>query len=585
MKPVQENSIYPIDFPKIEFLPNQDFILMAVPAGIQAMMPNGVGHVHNILKKSGVRFQTIDLDMIYYHRFHSNRILNEIEMVVSDQGFEMKDDPWDPTGIEEYWNKQEVVDYFRRDIDETIKGLIDAKPKMIGISIHNGNHSIAKEIAKGVRSGLPDVLIVAGGYSCVHYKTGPIKFPLFDYMVVGEAELTFEPLVKALNAGERPKDLPGVISKHDTPGREWVPGQMLHDLDSIDFPRYDWVDVKYYRTYNGKRLTPIITSRGCKWSKCRFCAERFLWRIRSPKNIVDELEWLSDHGSTVFQINDSDLNGKPEILAEACKEVIRRKLKIVLTGQLRIHKKSDREYFDLLKEAGFTRLRFGVDAWTDNLCRRQLKGYNMKLVDRNLRDCSEAGIYVSVNCVVGVPGETEEDVKETSENILRNKKHIKLVESIRSLLLQEGSVYRDEPEKHNIHFRGNKDEIYSNHPIQVPDKLWYSEEPYIDHKIRQERWRAVAKAVVDGGVMVGNYVKARADGNGGKIDKKLINAENRRLLEEGYRGYNIILCDERIYGLSQGAGRLDLSKVNTKGYPCVVGDSVEEVKRLITDDA
>ena len=45
--------------------------------------------------------------------------------------------------------------------------------------------------------------------------------------------------------------------------------------------------------------------------------------------------------------NESDLNGMPERVLEICDEIIKRGLnkKIILTGQLRIHKKSTKEFF------------------------------------------------------------------------------------------------------------------------------------------------------------------------------------------------------------------------------------------------
>ncbi len=57
--------------------------------------------------------------------------------------------------------------------------------------------------------------------------------------------------------------------------------------------------------------------------------------------------------------------------------------------------------------------------------------------------------------------------------------------------------------------------------------------------------------------------------------------KQRILIEEGYRGYNIIGFADNLYGLAQSEGRLDLDKVGTEGYRCVVGKSVEEVKQLI----
>ncbi len=54
-------------------------------------------------------------------------------------------------------------------------------------------------------------------------------------------------------------------------------------------------------------------------------------------------------------------------------------------------------------------------------------------------------------------------------------------------------------------------------------------------------------------------------------------------LIEAYRGYNIISCNDKFYGLAQGAGRLDMDKVGRQGYPCVVGNSVNNVKGRIDE--
>ena len=67
------------------------------------------------------------------------------------------------------------------------------------------------------------------------------------------------------------------------------------------FPTYGWVDrLDTYLDYNGYWLTPIIASRGCYWSRCRFCAERFSWRKRAPGPVVDELQWLMERGAAAY---------------------------------------------------------------------------------------------------------------------------------------------------------------------------------------------------------------------------------------------------------------------------------------------
>jgi uncharacterized protein (UPF0248 family) len=65
------------------------------------------------------------------------------------------------------------------------------------------------------------------------------------------------------------------------------------------------------------------------------------------------------------------------------------------------------------------------------------------------------------------------------------------------------------------------------------------------------------------------------------IDKLSPCCGKRTLIEEGYKGYNIISIGDKLYGLAQSEGKLDPDRVHTEGYRCVVGKSVEEVKQLI----
>jgi radical SAM superfamily enzyme YgiQ (UPF0313 family) len=319
--------------------------------------------------------------------------------------------------------------------------------------------------------------------------------------------MVLEPLLRELVKGNKPVGLPGVMSRYDTPLTPFVPGALLQEVDSIEIPRYDWFDVKLYRNHNYYQLTPIIASRGCRWSKCTFCAERFFWRVRTPTKVVDEIEWLAEQGCDLFMFNESDLNGRPEVMLAICEEIIRRQLKVRLTGQLRIHKRSNQAFFDTLRAAGFVSLRFGVDAWSKNTLRLQVKGYTVQMIIDNLKACSRARISCEVNIVVGVPGETEEDIDESIELLIANKNYIGRVANINPLILTTGSMYWGDLEKYNIHLRGKKEEIFKHHPVYVPAPLWYSTDPYIDEKIRQQRFEKFVVNLYENGVPLGPFAE------------------------------------------------------------------------------
>jgi radical SAM superfamily enzyme YgiQ (UPF0313 family) len=544
--PWSRDIIYPIDVPEIEFESGLDMLLIDCPARNLGLMPNGVGYVHNALKNVGIKFETRDLDIIVYHRFHIRRLCDEGGVIRLPGGRALPSDPWQAEHYD-LWTDPAVIAYFEPELAEIVAKIIAARPKVLGLSLHQCNEHFSRTVVERVKAALPDVVILVGGFACYSADIGLRGFPLADYMCIGEADLTVGPLVARLAAGERPANTPGVLSRYDRPESPFIPAPMPHDLDLIEHPKHEWYPLSVYRNYNGYQLTPVIASRGCRWSRCTFCAERFYWRIRSPKPFVDELEWLVNEGCRLFMFNESDLNGKPELLLEICDEIIRRKLSVKLTGQLRIHKKGTRAFYDKLRQAGFVALRFGVDAFAENTLRLQKKGYTTATVCQNLKDCWEAGIYTEVNWVLGIPGETEADIEEGIELILRNKPYIGRLANLNPLILVTGGVYWMEPEKHNIVFRGNKEELYNKYPRAIPANLWYSTDPYIDEHVRKQRFERVVLALHEGHFDVGAWAS--------------------RIIEDVKKNRDVGRTGQR--KLSDGVGKM------TKPAPAQSDDSLE----------
>lgn len=510
-------NIYPIEIPEIQLRKDLDVAIVDCPSRNLSLMPNGLGYLNNALKKTAVSFQIVDLDIISYHRFHIHRLFDMGGSIRLPGDLVLPEDPWQaehydlwtatgggasgPTG------RNEVLEFFRPVIDEAIAALVAARPKVLGLSIQGCNEAAARAVALGVKAQLPDITIVVGGFSCYNADVGRRAFPECDYMCIGEADLTAGPLLEALARGERPFNQPGVLSRFDTPDYSYIPAPMIHNLDQIEFPKYEWCDLRVYRNFNDYQLTPIIASRGCRWSRCTFCAERFYWRIRTKENFVDELEWLVGQGCHLFMFNESDLGGMPERVMEICDEIIRRGLhrKVKLTGQLRVNKKQNRAFFEKLREANFVALRFGIDAFSERTLRLQMKGYTVDMITQNLKDCWEVGIFTEVNWVIGVPGETDQDVEEGIELILKNRKYIGRLANINPLILVNGSVYWIDPASHNIVLKEPQETMYEKYPRALPADQWHSIDPYIDAQVRKERFERIVLALHDAGFNVGAW--------------------------------------------------------------------------------
>ena len=606
-----ERNIYPIDIPDITLPAGKDMLVLDCPARNLALMPNGLAYVNNALKKSDISFAVFDLDIVTYHRYHLRRLFDDGGRVVLPTGRVLPVDPWQAEHYD-VWALPEVIDYFMPVINEAADAIVRAKPKILGLSVQQCSEAFSRRLVNLVRERLPYVVVLVGGFSCYNADIGLKSFPEADYMCIGEADLTVGPLAEALARGERPANVAGAVSRFDDPKVPFIPAPMPHNLSALEAPKYEWFDINIYRNFNGYQLTPVIASRGCRWSRCTFCAERFYWRIRDQKEFVDELEWLAGQGCTLFMFNESDLNGMPEKVLEICDEIIRRNLNVKLTGQLRIHKRSDRAYFQKLRQAGFVALRFGVDAFSANTLRLQKKGYTPEMVSQNLRDCWEAGIFTEVNWVIGVPGETDEDIDEGIELILANRDYIGRLANINPLILVNGGVYWLDPESHNIVFREPKETLYAKNPRVIPADLWYSTSPYIDAQVRKERFEKIVLALNDAGFPVGEWAarviedvkyardrnraggakssagqqsepqaKPAAKATGGshppsrKSETNVVGGEAPRLVRE-LETHNIVFYKGLYYALPLGLGAIDLATDDVSGRPGVVIDSDEQ---------
>jgi hypothetical protein len=264
--PWSRDVIYPIDVPEIEFRSGLDVLLIDCPARNLGLMPNGLGYVHNALKHTGTNFQTIDLDIVIYHRFHVRRLFDEGGTVKLANGRVLPTDPWQAEHYD-FWTEPDTLAFMASDIDEIVAKLVAARPKVLAMSIQSCNEGFSARVVEGVRRAFPEVIVLVGGFSCYNADIGLSAFPQADYMCIGEADLTVGALVERLSAGERPANVPGVISKHDDSTFQFIPAPMPHDLDLLDHPRYEWYDLDVYRNYNGYQLTPVIASRGCRWSR------------------------------------------------------------------------------------------------------------------------------------------------------------------------------------------------------------------------------------------------------------------------------------------------------------------------------
>ena len=312
------------------------------------------------------------------------------------------------------------------DSAELERRLREEKPAFVGITAMTPTFPEAIRVAELARRVLPEAHISLGGVHPTLDPEGVLAHPEVDTVMRGEGEEALIALLDVLagvhgKSGGKLADVPGLCFRADT-GLHIVPrAPLIRNLDEIPAADYNSFPVERYIEHNGLlrsvRGISMIVSRGCPYS-CSFCAVQQTmgnkWRYRSASKVVDQVEALRDeHGIEGVWFKDSIFNLKKEWTREFCNEMVRRKVGVEWQALTRINLLDDAE-LAMMKEAGLTQIDLGIESGSP----RTLKRLNKKITVEQIK----AGVALAKKHVrvfgffmIGVPGETEEDVQQTFE--------------------------------------------------------------------------------------------------------------------------------------------------------------------------
>lgn len=331
--------------------------------------------------------------------------------------------------------------------EEVVSKVIEAKPKIIGITGFIQASSFNKEVSDGIKNALPEVVQLAGGAWAEYTPEYILRNTKIDYVVRGEADLMITDLIKAIIDNKSILDVPG-ISYLDKESN-YIENPTLEFpryLDNLPFPAYDLFDMNYYilnvkpenyaypmkkasikriKKYSedgNLRLASITSGRGC-YGRCDFCAAANLMRRNfSPQYLVDHMEYLMrTYNVNAFNFTESLTLSNRKWVKEFCDEIINRKLTVFYIPLARADFNYDEETIKLLEDSGCIILGFGFESG-DNL---MLGSFNKKTtVERYykiINDFKKTSIAVGGSFILNMPGENYNSIENTIKFIKNTK--------------------------------------------------------------------------------------------------------------------------------------------------------------------
>lgn len=295
--------------------------------------------------------------------------------------------------------------------DEARRG----EPDVVGITGTTHNLVEIKRAAAQVKDARPQAVVVFGGPHVEAFPAEATALPGVDFTVRGEGELPFSLLLDALERGDREPAIPGLGRKDGSGAVLHEPGPAPDDLDSLPYPARDLVDPDRYFYVLGKRssFTTILSTRGCPY-RCIFCSTpRGRYRMRSPGNILDEVEACLAAGAREFHFIDDTFNAARQRLGVVSEEILRRGLAIRWSFRGRVDTLTEEEIV-LAKRSGCQRMHVGIENGSDEGLRLLRKGITTAQVERALIWARRHGIATAAYFLIGCPHEkTREDVLRT----------------------------------------------------------------------------------------------------------------------------------------------------------------------------
>lgn len=332
------------------------------------------------------------------------------------------------------------VDILNLDVDrisdhEILNRIAAANPKYIGISsMVATTYKYIKHLSLLLKKAFPEkTQVLGGGLS----SAAAVVLMNTDINIVvhGEGEKTIIELLNNLNSGMDISNISGIFYMDGNVPRYTGNRRLISDIDSIPYPAFDLVsmekyimdehelimkltsDPKYLRKIKNKknrRSLPLLINRGCIGS-CTFCVRPYPGlRQPSMKYVFDYIEYCVKKfnlGSISFI--DECFSSTKQRIADFINEFKKRNLDITFRIVGLRTDAVDRELLMGLSDIGCTVINYGFESGSQKM---------LNIIDKNIRVdqnvnavrwAREAGIFVPIQLILAMPGETKETIAET----------------------------------------------------------------------------------------------------------------------------------------------------------------------------
>ena len=338
------------------------------------------------------------------------------------------------------------------------------RPDVIGLGGIVTQYGRIKHIAGICKRVYPEVPVVLGGGIASSLPEFMVTRLPIDIAVQEEGEVTFSEVLHRLEVGASLEGLKGTAYRHVVRKDDWTVRNnglrrsllaRSHGLDALPWPfRRAWPIDEIYKinpvghlNWKTKWLDgapaeahqfseSMIASRGCPYAvkACDYCYAAYLgqqYRLRSPREIVDEMEFMkARYGLSYIHFLDDLMMTDYRWALEFCEELRSRRARtgfeimwggtcrtnIIADDVMRARREGRPNMLEQAYEVGMRQAGYGVESGSPAILKSIDKsGQTIEKMEIAIKETQRVLGYADCSFMIGSPGETPETVRETVE--------------------------------------------------------------------------------------------------------------------------------------------------------------------------
>ncbi len=288
----------------------------------------------------------------------------------------------------------------------------------VGVSAYTSFVKRAFEAVDAIKAA-SGATIIFGGPHATAIPLEVIGQGSVDFVVCGEGERTITELVGAAEKGKSIAKVKGVYFKKNKKPVFTGERPFIKNIDELPLPARHLLPMHLY-TGSGarsKRMPShcLITSRGCPFN-CTFCDKNIFgrsFRAHSPERVIGEIQLLVEkYKARDIGIWDDNFTVDKKRVIKICELIKEQHWDLTFSCEARVDC-VDRPMLQSLKEAGCQYIAYGVESGSQPVLDSIRKGFSKEKVLETFALTKKVGIGIRGYFIVGLPGETRQDILQT----------------------------------------------------------------------------------------------------------------------------------------------------------------------------